>query len=103
MTLMEATGATKYVWNPYSLAELKGVLGAPGPSGRPVLDEYLLCVASSEGRTCTPPTKSVFEAQEVVPPHRPPATRSARSTSMRRWFQSAAQSGVTFGFSAVGG
>ena len=68
MTLMESTGSTKYVWNPYSLAELKGYLGARGPSGRTVLDEFLLCVASPEGKTCTAPTRPVFEAQQVSPP-----------------------------------
>lgn len=45
MTLMSYDGSTVYVWNPYSLKELKAMLGAPASSGRTVLDEYLFCVA----------------------------------------------------------
>ena len=64
MTLMQSDGSTVYVWNPYSLAELKGMLGAPTASGQSVLDECLHCVAT--GSACTPHSASIFDSQQVL-------------------------------------
>jgi len=84
MTLMAYDGSTVYVWNPYSLAELKGMLAAPTSSGRSVLDEYLHCVATGSSDTCTPPSTSVFDSQQVQCmvdelPYRYPCSSEIRS------------------------
>ena len=63
MTMMNYDGNTKYVWNPYTLAELEQVLLAVGSSGKTKLDDYLHCVAT--GGTCTPPSTPVFDRQQV--------------------------------------
>jgi hypothetical protein len=61
--MMNFDGTTKYVWNPYSLAELENILGARGPSGTSRLQEYMNCIAT--GGTCTPPSNPVFDRQQV--------------------------------------
>ena len=91
MTLMAYDGSTVYVWNPYSLAELKGMLAAPTSSGRSVLDEYLYCVATGSSDTCTPPSTSVFDSQQVQCmvdelPYRYPCSSEIRSQLVFCWF-----------------
>jgi hypothetical protein len=57
MTLLNFDGTPKYVWNPYSLAQLKEMLGD--------FDSYLECVASKNDGTCTAPTDPVFQKQQI--------------------------------------
>jgi hypothetical protein len=56
MSMMNWDGTLKYVWNPYSLAELESMLSG-------TLDTYLRCVAT--GGTCVAPTAPIFESQQV--------------------------------------
>ena len=63
LTMMNFDGTTKYVWNPYSLAELESILGARGSSGNSRLQDYMDCIAT--GGTCTPPSNPVFDRQQV--------------------------------------
>jgi hypothetical protein len=63
LTMMNFDGTTKYVWNPYSLAELEQVLGARTATGKTRLQDYMDCIAT--GGTCTPPTNPVFDRQQV--------------------------------------
>lgn len=58
MTMMNFDGTTKYVWNPFSLAELQQLLGG----GK--LDAYLQCVAG--GGQCTAPSHDIFKLQQVM-------------------------------------
>lgn len=71
LAMLAYDGSTQYVWNPYSLGQLRARMGG--------LDSYLECV--SRGGECTAPTDPVFEAQQVsaawtggisCPAHRPP-------------------------------
>ena len=64
MTMLNYDGTTKYVWNPYSLAELQGFLSREQRPGVSVLDDYLQCVAT--GGQCKQPTNDVFKRQQVV-------------------------------------
>lgn len=57
MTLLNFDGSVKYVWNPYSLAQLKTLLGD--------FDGYLECVASKNDGSCTAPTDPVFQKQQI--------------------------------------
>ena len=57
LSLLDYDGTVKYVWNPYSLGELKAKLGD--------LDVYLECVASKNDGSCTAPSDHVFEAQQI--------------------------------------
>ena len=57
LSLLDYDGTVKYVWNPYSLGELKAKLGD--------LDVYLECVASKNDGSCTAPSDRVFEAQQI--------------------------------------
>jgi hypothetical protein len=63
MTMMNFDGSTKYVYNPYSLGELQGILSAVQPSGLTLIDEYLKCVA--EGGKCEAPSANTFDVQQV--------------------------------------
>jgi len=64
MSMLNSDGSPRYVWNPYSLREMEAILFRVQKSGKPWLQEYLLCVATS-GADCTPPTASIFERQQV--------------------------------------
>jgi len=57
MTLLNFDGSVKYVWNPYSLAQLKAKLGS--------FDTYLDCVASKNDGSCSSPTDPIFEQQQI--------------------------------------
>ena len=57
LSLLDFAGKTKYVWNPYSLAELKQKLAA--------MDTYLECVSTVNDGSCVAPTDKVFEQQQV--------------------------------------
>ena len=60
MSLLDFDGSTKYVWNPFSLAQLKKKLNTPQP-----FDVYLECVASNNDASCVPPTDPIFERQQI--------------------------------------
>ena len=57
LALLNFDGSPKYVWNPYSLYELKQKLSD--------LDTYLDCVASTNDGTCSAPTDPVFQKQQI--------------------------------------
>ena len=60
MTLLDFDGSVKYVWNPFSLAQLKAKLNSPQP-----FDVYLECVASKNDGTCVAPTDPIFTKQQI--------------------------------------
>ena len=60
MTLLDFDGSVKYIWNPFSLAQLKAKLNSPLP-----FDVYLECVASKNDATCIAPTDPIFEKQQI--------------------------------------
>ena len=57
MSLLNFDGSVKYVWNPFSLQQLKAKLGA--------FDTYLECVASKNSGDCVPPTDEIFKKQQI--------------------------------------
>ena len=57
MSLLNFDGSVKYVWNPFSLQQLKVKLGA--------FDTYLECVASKNNGECTAPTDEIFRKQQI--------------------------------------
>lgn len=58
LSLLEYDGSTKYVWNPYSLAELESILNENDK-----FNTYLTCV--SKGGTCSVPNPPIFVQQQV--------------------------------------
>jgi len=60
MSLLDFDGSVKYVWNPFTLAQLKEKLNTPVP-----FDKYLECVASKNDASCVPPTDKIFEQQQI--------------------------------------
>ena len=56
LAMLAYDGSTQYVWNPYSLQQLRDRMGG--------LDRYLECVSRGGGE-CSAPTDPVFEAQQV--------------------------------------
>ena len=71
-------GSPAYIYNPYSLAQLKAKLNNP-PSGL-ALDAYLQCVADG-GSTCAPPPDPVVASQQVGRPAPPPPYPASRASS----------------------
>ena len=59
MSMLDFDGSTKYVWNPYSLFQLKEMLGD--------FDTYLECVASKNDASCAAitPKNDIFEQQQM--------------------------------------
>ena len=57
MSLLDFDGSPKYVWNPFSIAQLKSKMTN--------FDDYLDCVASKNDGSCTAPTDPIFEKQQV--------------------------------------
>ena len=57
MSLLNFDGSVKYVWNPFSLQQLKAKLGA--------FDVYLECVASKNNGECVAPTDEIFKKQQI--------------------------------------
>jgi hypothetical protein len=57
MSLLNFDGSVKYVWNPFSLQQLKAKLGN--------FDEYLECVASKNNGECVAPTDEIFKKQQI--------------------------------------
>lgn len=57
MSLLNFDGSVKYVWNPFSLQQLKVKLGA--------FDTYLECVASKNNGECSAPTDEIFRKQQI--------------------------------------
>jgi len=57
LSMLNFDGTTKYVWNPYSIAELKSQLGD--------FDSYLDCVASKNDGSCVSPTYPIFQQQQI--------------------------------------
>ena len=59
MSMLDFDGSTKYVWNPYSLFQLKEMLGD--------FDTYLECVASRNDASCAAltPKNDIFEQQQM--------------------------------------
>jgi hypothetical protein len=57
MSLLNFDGSVKYVWNPFSLQQLKTKLGE--------FDTYLECVASKNSGECSPPTDEIFRKQQI--------------------------------------
>ena len=57
MSMLDFDGSVKYVWNPFSLAQLKDRLGD--------FDAYLDCVASKNDASCVEPTDAIFEKQQI--------------------------------------
>jgi hypothetical protein len=59
MSMLDFDGSIKYVWNPFSLAQLKEMLGD--------FDVYLECVASKNDASCAQmtPRNDVFEKQQI--------------------------------------
>jgi hypothetical protein len=62
MSMLDYDGTQMYVFNPYSLATLRAMVGAPS-RGMP-LDQYLACVADDQSN-CEPPSDAVFETQQI--------------------------------------
>lgn len=62
MAMLQYDGSPIYIYNPFSLAELRAKLEQP-LSGQP-LDAYLACVAAGNAQ-CDGPTDPVFIAQQV--------------------------------------
>ena len=60
MSLLDFDGSVKYVWNPFTLAQLKEKLNSPVP-----FDQYLECVASKNDASCVPPNDKIFEQQQI--------------------------------------
>lgn len=56
MSMLTSDGSVKYIWNPYSLSQLKGLFNNQ-------LDIYLACVAT--GSQCTAPSAPIFDQQQV--------------------------------------
>ena len=57
MSLLNFDGSVKYVWNPFSLQQLKAKLGS--------FDTYLECVASKNNGDCVAPTDEIFKQQQI--------------------------------------
>ena len=57
MSLLDFDGSVKYVWNPFSLAQLKVKLGD--------LDAYLNCISSNTQGSCTAPSDPIFDQQQI--------------------------------------
>ena len=57
MSMLDFDGSVKYVWNPFSLSQLKSRLGD--------FDAYLECVASKNDGSCVEPSDPIFEKQQV--------------------------------------
>ena len=59
MSMLDFDGSVKYVWNPFSLYQLKAMLGD--------FDVYLECVASRNDASCAEmtPKNDVFEQQQI--------------------------------------
>ena len=59
MSMLDFDGSVKYVWNPFSLFQLKAMLGD--------FDVYLECVASKNDASCAAmtPKNDVFEQQQI--------------------------------------
>ena len=57
MSMLDFDGSTKYVWNPFSLYQLKEMLVD--------FDAYLECVASKNDASCAAPRNDVFERQQI--------------------------------------
>ena len=57
MSMLDFDGSVKYVWNPFSLFQLKEMLGD--------FDTYLECVASKNDATCSSPKNEIFDKQQI--------------------------------------
>ena len=57
MSMIDFDGSVKYVWNPFSLFQLKEMLGD--------FDTYLECVASKNDDTCLSPKNDIFVKQQI--------------------------------------
>ena len=57
MSMLDFDGSVKYVWNPFSLYELKSMLGD--------FDAYLVCVATHNDASCVAPKHNIFEEQQI--------------------------------------
>jgi hypothetical protein len=57
MLMIDFDGSPKYVWNPFSLAQLKAKMKD--------FDAYLECVASKNDGSCVSPTDPIFEKQQI--------------------------------------
>ena len=57
LSLLDFDGSPKYVWNPFSMAQLKSKLGD--------FDVYLDCVASKNDGSCAAPSDPIFEKQQI--------------------------------------
>ena len=58
MSLINFDGSTVYIWNPFSLAQLKAKLGDD-------FDAYLDCVASKNDGSCNAPSDPIFQKQQI--------------------------------------
>jgi hypothetical protein len=57
MLMLNFDGSPKYVWNPFSLGQLKRKMVG--------FDSYLDCVASKNDGSCSAPTDPIFEKQQI--------------------------------------
>jgi hypothetical protein len=57
MSMLDFDGSVKYVWNPFSLFQLKEMLGD--------FDTYLECVASKNDASCSSPKNDIFDKQQI--------------------------------------
>ena len=57
LTMLDFDGTVKYVWNSFSLAQLKAKLGD--------FDAYLECIASKNDGSCVSPTDPIFQKQQI--------------------------------------
>lgn len=57
MLMLDFDGTPKYVWNPFSLGQLKEKMVD--------FDVYLECVASKNDGSCKAPTDAIFEKQQI--------------------------------------
>lgn len=57
MTMLDFDGSVRYIWNPFSMSQLKERLGD--------FNGYLDCVASKNDGSCTAPTDPIFQKQQI--------------------------------------
>jgi hypothetical protein len=57
MLMLDFDGSPKYVWNPFSLKQLKSKMDG--------FDSYLECTASKNDGSCSAPTDPIFEKQQI--------------------------------------
>ena len=65
MSMLDFDGSVKYVWNPFSLLQLKTMLSSSNEHGGGDFDQYLNCVATVNDATCIAPSNEIFNRQQI--------------------------------------